>query len=73
MNKGAYMQHESQPTNEELMSALQTAHNFPETIPKLRALRDKRSTWFGTDEGDLRYALDEFLRPKPLIKDDYPW
>lgn len=32
-----------------------------ETLGELRRLRDLKTTWFGKEENDLRFALDRYL------------
>lgn len=58
----------SQPTNEELNSAWTNAINlegsgaeFSAAILELTEIRNKRSTWFGSEENKLRRALNDYL------------
>ncbi len=59
----------TQPTNDELERALTEVSQvisvpggYQMAIEKLRGLRDRRTTWFGTDECRLRYSIDVCLQ-----------
>lgn len=61
--------YEGQPTNQELNQAWTAAIEcegmagiFSNLLLELRTLRDKRTTWYGKDENNLRYSLDKYLR-----------
>jgi len=58
----------SQPTDEELHVAWTNAINmegegaaFSAAIQELTELRNKRSTWYGSEENELRRALNDYL------------
>lgn len=48
-----------QPTNEELEAALASGD-----VEQVARLREKRTTWFGSEWFDLRVRLDEFLNER---------
>lgn len=58
----------NQPTDEELHQAWTDAINlegqsapFSSAIQKLKELRNKRSTWYGEKENELRRSLNDYL------------
>ena len=57
-----------QPTYDELQAAWTEAihaHGIPganaEAMQRLISLRNKKTTWLGKQENDLRYALDAYI------------
>lgn len=56
-----------QPTNHELSIALRIAKVFCGTqqagqaVHDLKRIRDRRTTWFGADELDLRKRIDAYI------------
>ena len=60
---------DDQPSNEELHAAWTAAlhaEGIPgakaETMQRLVELRERRSTWFGSQENNLRVALDNYIK-----------
>ena len=60
-----------QPTYEDLMRAWNNAivcqdigGSRAETMQELIALRERKTTWLGKEENDLRCALDAYLRDR---------
>lgn len=67
----------SEPTNFDLTNALDNAESCDrhyrgrtETRRALLKLRNKRTTWVGAEEYELRYEIDRYLRKHELIGDD---
>lgn len=64
-----------QPTYEDLMRAWNNAivcqdigGSRAETMQELIALRERKTTWFGKEENDLRCSLDAYLRDRRMKK-----
>ena len=60
-----------QPTYEDLMRAWNSAivcqdigGSRAETMQELIALRERKTTWVGKEENNLRFALDAYLRDR---------
>ena len=62
---------DTQPTYDDLMRAWNAAivcadigGSRAETLGELIAMRERKTTWFGKEENDLRPALDAYLRDR---------
>ena len=62
---------DTQPSYDDLLRAWNEAivcadigGSRAETMQELIALRERKTTWFGKEENDLRLALDAYLRDR---------
>lgn len=56
----------AEPTNEELRGALALAEHSKSSacVKTLIRLRDKRTTWYGIEENELRRRIDKFIEER---------